>query len=222
MGTFQNTIESRIMASAKRKELERFLSEAGLQPAAAARALAVLQAEDVDSVELLRRCWHEVSGELTVGAAGLLSSALGVSRLSPEIAEPMDTSADAGSSSAAAFGVIVLAVEVALGSQLQAVRLSLSGEEHLSLSVSNIMRKVALQAYDCFRQHVIIESLELGGGRLDLGSSLAAQGIGHGATLHATAAVGNPVHQQWLAARQMQWRERRAELVAKRREGEAE
>ena len=32
------------MASAKLEELERFLAEAGLQPAAAARALAVLQA----------------------------------------------------------------------------------------------------------------------------------------------------------------------------------
>ena len=194
------------MASAKREELlelERFLAAAGLQPAAAARALAVLQAEDIDSVELLRRCWHEVAGKLSVGAAGLLAAALGVSRASPEITEAMETSADAGSSSAAASSVVVLAIEVVFGSQLQAVRLSLSPEEHVSLPVSDLLRRVAVQAYDCFRQHVVIESLELGGGRLDLGSSLAAQGIGHGATLHATAAVGNPVHQRAVRGAQL-------------------
>ena len=37
-------LSSRFMASAKLEELERFLAEAGLQPAAVARALVVLQA----------------------------------------------------------------------------------------------------------------------------------------------------------------------------------
>jgi hypothetical protein len=107
----------------------------------------------------------------------------------------MEFSTDGGAASSAAAQVVGLVVEVRLGSQLKQLWLSLSPEEYVLLPVSDLMRKVALQAYDCFKQHVLLDTLQLGVARLDLGRSLSVQGIVHGATLRASATPGNPVHQ---------------------------
>ena len=155
--------------------LDAFLADAGLHPAALSRARAVLHDEDIGSVELLRCCWGpRIKGKLSIGAANALEHALGIE---PRISEAMETTAVFSSSIAAAANVVVLVVEVLMGSQQERLWLSLSPEEYTTLPVSGVMRQIALQAYDCFRKHVLIEALTIDGFRLDLGRSLAAQGV---------------------------------------------
>jgi hypothetical protein len=173
--------------------LDAFLADAGLHPAALSRARAVLHDEDIGSVELLRCCWGpRIKGKLSIGAANALEHALGIE---PRISEAMETTAVFSSSIAAAANVVVLVVEVLMGSQQERLWLSLSPEEYTTLPVSGVMRQIALQAYDCFRKHVLIEALTIDGFRLDLGRSLAAQGVLQGTVLCANATPGNPISQ---------------------------
>ena len=101
-----------------------FLAAAGLTDSAISRAKAVLVDEEIDSVELLRLAWREVEGKFTIGTGCKLSLALGYTDGTSQIPEPMDQSADVGSSSAAASSaIVVLCVEVRLDSQLERLRL---------------------------------------------------------------------------------------------------
>jgi hypothetical protein len=185
------------------EQLERFLAEAGLQSQAISRTLELLHQEDIDSVDLLHVCWQNISEKLTFGVASKLGRALGVPRSAADDVQMSKLEQSSSAAAISAAAVVVLVVQVKLGERVDGLQLSLSPEEYKSLPVSDLLRRVAVQAYDCFHEHVLVSALVLNGGRLDLARSLAAQGVRHGDLLHAVASSGNPVHQAAVRGAQL-------------------
>ena len=110
-------------------ELHAFLESARLTGSKVTAVLEVLDDEDIHSVDVLRRCWSDIRGELTVNAVAAIEATLGAGsgQSSAEANEP-----SAGAAAAASSAIIAI-VEVHLGERSERVRLSLTPGESANI-----------------------------------------------------------------------------------------